>query len=380
MSALSGISPPFQMSHDRNTVLPQKTLSNTDRNAVPHTPVQLSETSSVQRGDRQLVRDGVQSILSSLPSLVDKYGDAPDNKEEMTSLLSLLTVLAGLVEKLDTKTVPREVLPKPPEPAPSPSVVVVPDISADTVKTSDKVVPLPATVEVPDADVEEIDSFDELSMADGLHGRRGIGLDEYEQKRIRSTYNENGLQVITPSAKRKGEKPDNITTGLSAIHQPYPWMGYDKRTAHIEVIKIAMQKFGQSVDSIFDEFSRVAGGHTITMKDGFKLSITDQELKWAGKASRFNGTDEGMIADAKLIFAAMCKREQMERVKDYEGKTSWYSAAEDPFLRTYVGALCISANPNADRHKLMGHLGLHAHISKAEVDAGDHEPYVYQFL
>jgi hypothetical protein len=115
------------------------------------------------------------------------------------------------------------------------------------------------------------------------------------------------------SDKPAGEKPADIFNGLFSPSAQEMWLpGMDEHDDFIAAIRMVMAKFGQSPKGVFDEVSPVAGGYNITMKDDFKLHITQAELDVAATTASFFGNDTGMIQDAKFIFAVMNKRKQIE--------------------------------------------------------------------
>nr|WP_144243193.1 hypothetical protein [Pseudomonas fluorescens] len=106
------------------------------------------------------------------------------------------------------------------------------------------------------------------------------------------------------SSKRNGAKCDDIWSGFR--------QGPDGNCVTVSAIKAAMHKFGQSPTDIYKSVNKTEQGYEVTMRDGFRLSLTHQELKQASIGARFFGKDRGMLKDAQFLFAASAKRAQME--------------------------------------------------------------------
>lgn len=106
------------------------------------------------------------------------------------------------------------------------------------------------------------------------------------------------------STKRNGAKSDDIWGGFR--------QGPDGNCVTVSAIKAAMHKFGQSPTDIYKNVSKTERGYDVTMRDGFHLTLTSQELKQAAAGARFFGRDRGMLKDAEFLFAASAKRAQIE--------------------------------------------------------------------
>ncbi len=166
------------------------------------------------------------------------------------------------------------------------------------------------------------------------------------------------------STAPQGRKPDDIVNGLRASYENYPYLGSSGREEHVGAIKVAMMKFGQSPASVFKEVLSAKDGYTITLRDGFKLNISFEELNLAFRAAKFSGGDEDMIKDASFLFAVMNKRQSLELdvqkasdpfMKLY-GEASAYHAR-----RTYPGVLA-SAGEGIDGYSALSLLGLKEQI------------------
>lgn len=113
------------------------------------------------------------------------------------------------------------------------------------------------------------------------------------------------------SGKKSGEKPDDIWGGLFSSPVLTLYSSGAPLSSHVAGIKLAMQRFGQSPRDIFSEVTKLDTGFNITMRDGFKLHITFEELKLAQEGCQMLG-DEGMLKDAAFLFGALVKRKQIE--------------------------------------------------------------------
>jgi hypothetical protein len=112
------------------------------------------------------------------------------------------------------------------------------------------------------------------------------------------------------SLRKHSAKPKDIVNAFTATERRFG-EHFDVST-HAAVIKMMMLKFGQSPADVFEEVKPSAEGYDITMRDGYTVSVTHDELKRATQASRFAGNDPSAIQDANFIFAAFVKRKQME--------------------------------------------------------------------
>lgn len=106
------------------------------------------------------------------------------------------------------------------------------------------------------------------------------------------------------SSKRNGAKPDNIWSGFR--------QGPDGNCVTVSAIKAAMYRFGQSPTDIFKEVVRSSDGYQVSMRDDFKLTLTDRELAEGARGAQFIGPDKEMLKDAQFLFAVSAKRAQME--------------------------------------------------------------------
>ncbi|WP_177413568.1 type III secretion protein [Pseudomonas sp. R4-34-07] len=172
------------------------------------------------------------------------------------------------------------------------------------------------------------------------------------------------------SEKAPGQKTDDIRNGLRATYENFPYQGTTGREEHVAAIKVAMATFGQSPTGVFTQVVKSGDGYNVTMKDGFKLHITAEELQLAAKAAKFSGGDEGMVKDAQFLFGVMSKRQHLEQARNNAtdpfysiyGKDSAYHAH-----RTYPGVLA-AAGQGIGGGAALSYLGLKAHMQV--IDAG----------
>ncbi|MGY2402323.1 hypothetical protein [Pseudomonas sp. SDO5271_S396] len=82
----------------------------------------------------------------------------------------------------------------------------------------------------------------------------------------------------------------------------------------VAAIKAAMAKFGTNPRDIYKEVISVGEGFKVTMRDGFPLMITNEELEEAKYGAGFEtGNDKGrLFLSAVFLFAVSAKRAQME--------------------------------------------------------------------
>ncbi|UII70301.1 hypothetical protein LVW35_21930 [Pseudomonas sp. HN11] len=116
-----------------------------------------------------------------------------------------------------------------------------------------------------------------------------------------------------PDNSNPGQKPDNIWSGFS--------QGPDGNCITVSAIKAAMMHFGQKPTDVFKEVKETSNGYEVTMRDGFKLSLTKDELRQAATHARFRGDDPTMMTYANFMYAASAKRAQMENNDGTAGRS-----------------------------------------------------------
>lgn len=107
-----------------------------------------------------------------------------------------------------------------------------------------------------------------------------------------------------PDNSKPGEKPNNIWSGFS--------QGPDGNCVTVSSIKAAMMRYGQKPTDVFKTVNETSAGYDVTMRDGFKLSLSKDELRQAATHAHFKGDDPAMMTDANVLYAASAKRAQME--------------------------------------------------------------------
>ncbi|WP_438868822.1 hypothetical protein [Pseudomonas sp. L1(2025)] len=175
----------------------------------------------------------------------------------------------------------------------------------------------------------------------------------------------------------KDSPPANLWTGLFPIYEHYPHFGGRDHDDWVSAIKAAMSGLGQSPLSILDEIAPTASGFNIGMKDGFKFHITHEELKLAMSYAKFAGHDEGMVNDARFLFAVMNKRKHVEYQIDA------YKVGYRVDLKKHdFGAVLKSADEGIGGHKALELLGLGAqlqHVWSQDVGTQVAVPAIKQF-
>lgn len=106
----------------------------------------------------------------------------------------------------------------------------------------------------------------------------------------------------TPTVPTPAGSPESYIT---AFHQ-----GGTGNCVSIAAIKAAMARFGP--DGIFASTTRSGAGYDVVMRDGYKVRVTDAELKTASDKSCISGSNAALVQKANLTFAAMAKRAQEE--------------------------------------------------------------------
>ena len=116
-----------------------------------------------------------------------------------------------------------------------------------------------------------------------------------------------------PDTSSPGQKPNNIWSGFS--------QGPDGNCVTVSAIKAAMMQYGQKPTDVFKEVKEVGNGYEVTMRDGFQLSLSKDEVRQAATHARFKGDDPAMMTDANFMYAASAKRAQMENNDGSAGRS-----------------------------------------------------------
>lgn len=128
---------------------------------------------------------------------------------------------------------------------------------------------------------------------------------------------------ITPQVgQAKGIRPQ-VAEVLQGFIAPSGHFGevFDL-SSHAAVIKMMMLRFGRSPSDVFERINATGNGYSITLKDGFELTLSTQELQRTAEATRFTGPDTQMRNDANLILAAYAKRKQLIRNVQFDAALS----------------------------------------------------------
>lgn len=117
---------------------------------------------------------------------------------------------------------------------------------------------------------------------------------------------------VDASASRRGQKPVDILNGFNAVGRGFSEV-FDV-SSHAAVIKMMMMRFGQSSTDMFEAVTPAGAGYDVTMKDGFELHLSEQELRQTSAASRFAGNNRDAVQQANFMLAAYTKRKHMTHV------------------------------------------------------------------
>ncbi|WP_137199916.1 hypothetical protein [Pseudomonas sp. CFBP13528] len=169
------------------------------------------------------------------------------------------------------------------------------------------------------------------------------------------------------SSKRNGERPVNILTGFSDT--PRDFGEFRETAAYVDAIKLMMMKFGQSPTDCFQRVAAAGDGYDVTMKDGYEVHVSRQEIQRAGQALKLSGDDSEMIKDANFMFAAFTKRHQLEH-EDPEVMSDFETALSDAVQNGR------HIKPILENIGMIGHMR-HVHVS--ELEDQDSVGFLYGF-
>ena len=110
------------------------------------------------------------------------------------------------------------------------------------------------------------------------------------------------------AAQATGQTPVDIVRSFDVAERGF---GEGDTRRHASVIKLMMMRFGQRPLDVFDKVVAAADGYDITMKDGFTLHLSKEELRRTAGGSRFAGSDNGAVMNANFMLAAYVKRVQL---------------------------------------------------------------------
>lgn len=116
----------------------------------------------------------------------------------------------------------------------------------------------------------------------------------------------------TSTASQFSNISEKETSLFHAFESPERAFGehYDA-SSHSAVIKVMMHTFGKQPEAMFSRVRSNRGGYDVTMKDGYRLHLSRQELQQAGAASRFTGSDNEVLGGAHFALAVFIKRKQL---------------------------------------------------------------------
>lgn len=81
-------------------------------------------------------------------------------------------------------------------------------------------------------------------------------------------------------------------------------------TTHAAVIKMMMATLGPTPADMFAQVTPSGSGYDVTMKDEFKVHVSQDELRQVALASRFGGDDAETVSAANFALAVFVKRKQ----------------------------------------------------------------------
>lgn len=93
-------------------------------------------------------------------------------------------------------------------------------------------------------------------------------------------------------------------------------------SSHTAVIKMMMLRFGRSPCEMLQKVEKTQNGYNVTMKDGFEVTLSRQELQHTANVSRFTGPDAQMVCSANFMLTAFAKRKQAVREVQFDAALS----------------------------------------------------------
>ncbi|RQO58264.1 hypothetical protein [Pseudomonas sp. KBW05] len=105
-------------------------------------------------------------------------------------------------------------------------------------------------------------------------------------------------------AKTVTEKPSDVWSGF--------YQGANGNCATVSAIKAAMMRFGQKPQDILRKVTERPEGFEVSMRDGFPLTLTHEELAKARQVSQLMGADPVLLEDANFLYAVSAKRAQLK--------------------------------------------------------------------
>lgn len=124
---------------------------------------------------------------------------------------------------------------------------------------------------------------------------------------------------LSVSSVPAGGKPVDIWGGF--------YQGVEGNCVTVSAMKAAMMKFGQNPTAIYKNIRATVNGYQITMRDGYSLRLTFDELKKAEQGSNLKGPDKALLRDANFLYAVSAKRAMNEN-HDFRAAESFETAME----------------------------------------------------
>lgn len=102
------------------------------------------------------------------------------------------------------------------------------------------------------------------------------------------------------------------------------YQGVEGNCVTVSAIKAAITRFPEG---IYTSINKVADGFDVVMRDGYRVHLTDQELRQATAASNFAGSEPALLDYANFLYAVSAKRAQREN-NDFRAGESYAAALE----------------------------------------------------
>lgn len=124
---------------------------------------------------------------------------------------------------------------------------------------------------------------------------------------------------VSISSVPESAKPADIWGGF--------YQGVEGNCVTVSAMKAAMMKFGQSPTAIYKDISATVSGYQVTMRDGYSLHVSFDELRKAEQGSNLRGHDTKLLRDANFLYAVSAKRAMNEN-HDFRAAQSFEVAME----------------------------------------------------
>lgn len=155
------------------------------------------------------------------------------------------------------------------------------------------------------------------------------GVEHYSVHRFEVDKHAKGYKLYADASSAKSplgkaplsEKPKDIWRGF--------FQGSANNCLTVAAIKAAMMRFGQRPCDVFRQVTARPYGFEVTMRDGFRLTLTREELRKAGSASDLRGDNQALGDDANFLYAASAKRALLENNRSFKRIQSFERALEE---------------------------------------------------